>query len=725
MPEKVVWQDAGVVPLTKGHNIVLPFDNERSHVLVQGLNEDLAAAGLPTLEETPDNTYGSVVATIDPSLTPSGAYTLSVKRGGILISAADEEGVGYAIQTLRQMILPEGIPTAEVKDRPRLAYRGLMLDESRHFFGVKEVKKLLDEMQRYKLNRFHWHLTDAGGWRLEIKSKPLLTAESAYRSESDWVKWWIRGDRRYRKAGSEGACGGYYTREEAREIVAYAAARGITVIPEIEMPGHSEEVLHAYPVLSCSGRALRGESDFCVGNPMTYSFLEEVLEEVYAIFPSAYVHLGGDEAGKSAWKSCPKCREVMRKNGLKTLDELQSYFIRRMGERIEKSGHRFIGWDEILAGGLAPGAIVMSWRGMEGGLKAVRSGHRVIMTPSPECYLDYYQEDPLTVDYESNEGFCDIARTYALDPVPEELTAEEASLVLGLQGNMWTEYVKTPSDLEYKIFPRLLALAEIGWTPRAKQSWEDFRLRVNRHIPLLHARGVGAYNLENGLKPHTETDRAKGAIRVTWSTELAPCDLRYTLDGTLPDAQSPLLRETEAIEVRDSAEMVVQQFRRDEAVGRPATFRADYHRAIGRPVRWLTPVEGKYDGGGFDTVLTDGLLGSVSFGDGRWLGNIADKSTIGVIDMGEETPIRRVTTRCMHNTIPGIYAPAWVELSLSRDGEEWTVVDRIASALDPEDRKLHFETFTFRPEETARYLRIRYEEAEPGRFLFTDEVIVW
>lgn len=725
MPGEVTWQDAGLVPLTKGHNIVLPTNDERSRVLVEGLNTDLQAAGLPTVELTPTNTYGSIVATIESSMTDPGSYTLSVKRGGIRIMAADEDGIGYAIQTLRQLIMPDGIPTVEIKDSPRLAYRGLMLDESRHFFGMEEVKKLIDEMQRYKLNRLHWHLTDAGGWRLEIKSKPRLTERTAYRTESDWVKWWIDGDRRYATEETPGAYGGYYTQEEAREIVAYAAARGITVIPEIEMPGHSEEVLHAYPVLSCSGRARRGESDFCIGNPMTYRFLEEVLEEVYEIFPTAYIHLGGDEAGKSAWRTCPKCREVMRRNGLKDVDELQSFFIHRMGERIEQSGHHFIGWDEILEGGLAPGAIVMSWRGMEGGLKAIKSGHRVIMTPSPQCYLDYYQEDPLTVDYESNEGYCDIAQTYALNPVPEDLTPEESDLVLGVQGNMWTEYVKTPEALEYKLFPRLLAIAEIGWTPQEKRSWEDFRLRVNRHIPLLHERGIEAYNLENGLKSTTEVDQEAGVIRVKWSTELAPCELRYTLDGTTTSAKSPLLKESDAIEVRDSADIVVGQFRDGKAVGNPATLRVDNHRAIGKPIEWLTPVEGKYDGGGFDTVLTDGYLGSISFGDGRWLGNIVSPSNIGVLDLGEKTAVHRVSTRCMHNTIPGIYAPQWVELSTSLDGEEWTTVDRIESKLDPKERKLKFETFTFHPQDSCRYLRIHFEQPQRGTFLFADELIVW
>lgn len=725
LPQEVIWQDAGIVAPAKPYTIVLPSLDSRTRLLADQLSSDMKSAGLPALEPVTEGDKGSVICTIDPTLSTSGAYHLSVGRKGVRITAADSDGLGYAIQTLRQLILPEGLPAVEISDAPRLPYRGLMLDESRHFFGIKEVKKVIDELQRYKLNRFHWHLTDAGGWRLEIKGKPRLTGEVAYRTESDWVKWWIDNDRRYCPEGTPDAYGGYYTQEEAREIVAYAAERGIEVIPEIEMPGHSEEVLHAYPELSCSGEALPGESDFCVGNPETYTFLHEVLQEVYDIFPSAYIHIGGDEAGKVAWRTCPKCQALMRREGLKDVDELQSYFIHRMGEMIEGDGRHFIGFDEILEGGLAPGAIVMSWRGMAGGLEAVRSGHQVIMTPSPQCYLDYYQEDPLTVDYESNEGYCDIAQTYALDPTPQDLSPEESALVIGVQGNMWTEYVKTPEALEYKIFPRLLAIAEIGWTPQEKRSWEDFRLRVNRHIPLLHDRGIGAYDLTNGLKSSTEVDETADLIRVCWTTELAPVDLHYRTDATVPTTDDPILSEEKSIEVRDSADIVVQQYRDGVPVGNPVALRVDNHRAIGKPIHWTTPVEGKYDGGGFDTVLTDGYLGSVSFGDGRWYGNIVTPDNVGILDLGEVTHVSRVSTRCMHNTIPGIYAPEWVELSVSDDGEAWTVVDRIMSGLDPEERKLQFETFTFVPDTDCRYLRIHYHEAAQGQFLFADELIVW
>lgn len=726
LPAEVVWGDDAVVPLLPSHTILLPEKSEGMLLLARQLSDDLEAAGLPALQPVTEGEGAAVVCRIDSAGLPTpGSYRLRTAKEGTAITAADAEGVGYAIQTLRQLILPGGVAATEIADAPRFAYRGLMLDESRHFFGMEEVKRLLDEMQRYKLNRLHWHLTDAGGWRLQLECRPRLTAETAYRTESEWVKWWIDGDRRYLPAGTEDAYGGFYTREEVQELVAYAAVRGIEVIPEIEMPGHSEEVLHAYPELRCTGPGAERSGDFCVGNPETYAFVGEVLREVTDLFPSAYIHIGGDEAGKSAWRECPRCRELMRREGLKDVDELQGYFIRRVGEMVEAEGRHFIGWDEILDGGLAPGAVVMSWRGMEGGLEALRTGHPVVMTPSPFCYLDYYQEDPLTVDYESNEGYCDLGMTYGLDPAPDSLSAEEQALVLGVQGNMWTEYVRSDEALEYKLFPRLLAIAEIGWTPQAQRSWEGFRLRVNRQIPAIRERGIHAYDLTNGLRYSTEVDQEAELIRVGWTTELAPCELHYRTDGAMPTADDPVLSETDRIEVRDSAEIVVRQFREEVPIGEPVRMRADYHRAIGKPIRWLTPVEGKYDGGGFDTVMTDGYLGSVSFGDGRWLGNIVTPSNVGILDMGEVTHVSSVTTRVMHNTIPGIYAPEWVELSVSSDGETWKPVERIPSEMDPEERKLRFETFAFHPDADCRYLRIEYRESEPGRFLFTDELIVW
>lgn len=322
---------------------------------------------------------GSIRHIIDGEGHPEG-YSLEVKKDGIVVKAATEAGIFYGQQTLKQLYTSEGFPCVSITDVPRFSYRGLHLDVSRHFFPKEEIMKLLDVMAYYKLNKLHFHLTDAGGWRLQIDKYPKLTAETAYRTETDWLKWWDGKDRKYLPKGTEGAYGGYYTKADIREIVAFAAERHIDVVPEIEFPGHSEEVFAAYPELCCTGKPYTS-GDFCIGNPQSFTFMEDVLTEVIDLFPYEYVHVGGDEAGKQAWKSCPKCQALMRKMGMKSVDELQSYMIHQAEDFLKSKGRKLIGWDEILEGGLAPEATVMSWRGEDGGIKSARMGHDVIMTP--------------------------------------------------------------------------------------------------------------------------------------------------------------------------------------------------------------------------------------------------------------------------------------------------------------------------------------------------------
>ena len=328
---------------------------------------------------------------------PEG-YQLDVTPGGIDLRAGSPDGLFYGMQTLRQLYAGGEVPCVSIRDNPRFGYRGLHLDVSRHFFSKEEVMKLLDVMSFYKLNTLHMHLTDAGGWRIEIDKYPKLTSETAFRTESDWRKWWDGRDRKYLPEGTPGAYGGYYTKEDIREIVKHAASKHINIIPEIEFPGHSEEVLMAYPELSCSGKPYQN-GDFCIGNEKSFTFMEDVLAEVIDLFPSEYIHVGGDEAGKSAWKKCPKCQALMKEKGMKSVDELQSYMIHRAEEFLISKERKLIGWDEILEGGLTPEATVMSWRGEDGGIKSARMGHDVVMTPGNYMYLDFYQADPKTQPY--------------------------------------------------------------------------------------------------------------------------------------------------------------------------------------------------------------------------------------------------------------------------------------------------------------------------------------
>lgn len=442
-----------------------------------------------------------------PQLPSPESYTLSVTPQRIEIRATSGAGLFYGMQTLLQLMQPAGtgsysVASVEIEDTPRFAYRGLMLDVSRHFSTKEFIKKQIDALAYYKINRLHLHLTDAAGWRLEIKKYPLLTDFAAWRTDPTWKKWW-NGGRKYLRYDEPGASGGYYTQDDIREILAYARQHYITVIPEIEMPSHSEEVLAAYPQLSCSGEPYKN-SDFCVGNEETFTFLENVLTEVMELFPSEYIHVGGDEAGKSAWKTCPKCQKRMKDEHLANVDELQSYLIHRIEKFLNNHGRRLLGWDEILQGGIAPNATVMSWRGEEGGIAAVTSGHHAIMTPGAYCYLDSYQDAPYSQP-EAIGGYLSLKKVYAYDPVPASLTAEQAKLVYGVQGNLWVEYIPTPEHVEYMIYPRILALAEVAWSAPERKSWSDFHTRALSAVADLQKKGYHPFDLskEIGSRPES------------------------------------------------------------------------------------------------------------------------------------------------------------------------------------------------------------------------------
>ena len=433
------------------------------------------------------------------------SYQLSITGKGISVVAPSAAGLFYGFQSLLQLAEQEAdgtfsFPLIEIKDSPRFSYRGLHLDVSRHFRTKEFLKKQLDAMARYKLNRFHWHLTDGAGWRLEIKRYPELTEQAAYRPYPNWKAWW-KGGRKYCTKDAPGADGGYYTQEDAREIVEYARQRHITVIPEIEMPGHSEEVLAVFPHLSCSGKPYVN-SEVCIGNEDTFTFLQNVLLEVMEIFPSEYIHIGGDEANMDSWRKCPLCQKRMKQEGLADVKELQSYLIHRMEKFLNEHGRQLLGWDEILEGGLAPRATVMSWRGEEGGIKAAKAGHDVIMTPGGFCYLDSYQDAP-TTQPEAIGGYLTLEKVYFYDPIPEVLTKEGADYIQGVQANVWAEYITTAEHMEYMVYPRLLALAEVAWTQPDKKNWEHFHRCALKEVKWLQDNGYHHFDLskEVGERP--------------------------------------------------------------------------------------------------------------------------------------------------------------------------------------------------------------------------------
>ena len=532
--------------------------------------------------EVPVEKHGKITfcLTDDEELGDEG-YQLSVKKGDIRVTAHKPAGVFYGVQTILQLLPAEiksqspqedkkwTIPCVEIKDRPKFVWRGMMLDVSRHFFTKEEVMKYIDEIAEYKLNVFHWHLTDDQGWRIQIESLPKLTEVGAWRAKRVG-QWWHR-DRL--QPGEKPTYGGFYTHDDVKEVVAYAASRFVRVIPEIDVPGHSVAALVSYPELACTkapesvnvGNTFFGvdENTLCVGKDFTFEFMDKVLTEVAEIFPDEYVHIGGDECFKGFWHKCPRCQARMKAENLKNEEELQSYFIHRMGDILKSKGKKLVGWDEILEGGLAPDANVMSWRGMAGGIKAAKAGHHVIMTPTNHCYLDLFQGEP-SVEPDTY-SMCRLSDTYSFNPLPEGVPRE---MVLGGQGNLWAESVPTFRQAEYMAWPRGWALAEVLWSGPAKADWEKFWPRVEQHFvradqaDINHARSM--YNAI--IKPYM----MDGVLQVELGCEIAGTDIYYTFDNTDPDSHTPKYSEPLSIP-KDATWLRVVTYRNGKQVGKVIT----------------------------------------------------------------------------------------------------------------------------------------------------------
>ena len=588
-------------------------------------------------------------------------YELEVTPKGITIQALTPTGLFYGLQTVRQLEKDGQIACVKVKDAPRFAYRGLMIDCSRHFWSKDEIKKQLDAMAYFKLDRFHWHLTDGGGWRMEVKQYPRLTEETAYRTESDWTKWWNGKNRQYSPNPRRLVCwkgmnihGGYYTQDDIKEIVDYAAARHITIIPEIEMPGHSDEVVYAYPELSCTGKPYT-QSDLCVGKEQTYTFMENVLKEVMQLFPSKYIHIGGDEAERRTWKTCPDCQRVMKDYHLKDVAELQSHFTHRIERFLNDNGRKLLGWDEIMEGTLAPNAAVMSWRGTEAGLTAAKSGHHVVMAPQEFCYLNMYQDDPMT-EPKAQGGYTRLEKTYNYDPIPAAYKGTSLEKYIdGVQGCVWTEFIEKPDHLEYMIYPRLLALAETGWT-KQRTGYADFRQRVITATDALKRAGYNAFDIR----------KEKGA--------------------------------------RPESRSIVQ------------------HEALGKPVTYLGRYAEKYRAEG-DSTLTNGLRGDWGYLEGRWQGFIDSTGVDVVVDMGKVTDIRDVRVDFMHLYESVIYTPETIELMVSDDGKNFKTIDTVRPGIKASEDYLVY-PYKWKGDVKGRYVRVKALSREKDAWIFTDEIIV-
>lgn len=440
------------------------------------------------------------------------SYEMKVNERGVTIKASDDAGEFYAFQTLKQMTddgRVKSIRCCEITDSPRFPYRGLHFDVSRHFRSIDFLKKQMDAMAMFKMNRMHIHLTDAAGWRIQIEAYPRLTQFAAWRPQHTWKEWW-EGDRHYAEEGTPGSYGGYYTKDELHNLVSYARARHIEIIPEIEMPSHSEEVLAAYPELGCSGEPYK-DSDFCVGNEEVFAFLETVLDEVMEVFPYEYIHIGGDEAGKQHWKTCPKCQKRMQEEDLKDVDELQSYMIKRIARYVESKGRKVIGWDEILDGGLAEGAAVMSWRGTEGGIAAMNMGHDVVMSPGRYCYLDHAQDAPFK-EPESIGGYLPLDSVYTYEPLEPSMPSDRIHHLKGVQANLWTEYIVTDEQAEYMYWPRAIAIAETGWSLPENKDLKGFRQRVLHMLEIMRGKDYETFDLENEYGERKEAVTGAGHL---------------------------------------------------------------------------------------------------------------------------------------------------------------------------------------------------------------------
>lgn len=527
---KSIQPGNGFFTVTKGTGLCIsaPKNDRNAVTRLLGAWEDMLSVTEKPADA--DCIAMEICEKVDGISSPEG-YAIEITEDGIKAKATSGAGLFYAAQTLLQ--LADGgnrIPVCSITDEPEFEYRGMMLDVSRHFFGKEFIKKQIDAIAHFKMNRLHLHLTDAAGWRIEIKKYPRLTDFAAWRKPAIWKDWWF-GSREYVEKGTEGAYGGYYTQDDIREIVAYAAERYITIIPEIEMPAHSEEVLTAYPELSCTHEPYK-QADFCIGNEKTYEFLENVLTEVMELFPSEYIHIGGDEAGKASWPHCPLCQKRMKEENLSDVNELQSYLIHRIEKFVNSKGRQIIGWDEILDGGLAPNATVMSWRGTEGGIAATESGHKAIMTPGGYCYLDSYQDAPHTQPMAFGP-YMPLEKVYSYNPT-DGLKEEQAKLIYGVQGNLWVEYIPTEELVEYMIYPRILAIAEIGWSNPAARDYSEFRQRAVKSVEWLKANGYNAFDLakEFGQRKEALTPSehlAKGKS-VAYSAN-APFNDRYNAGG--------------------------------------------------------------------------------------------------------------------------------------------------------------------------------------------------
>ena len=665
------------------------------------------------------------------------AYQVTITANNITINGASKAGTFYGVQFLRKSIPVQKVskvtfPAKIITDKPYFAYRGAHLDSARHFFSADSVRIYIDMLALHNINKFHWHLTDDQGWRFESKKYPELTVVGSTRSQTMLGKEWDKFDGKPHS--------GFYTQQEMKELVKYAAERNITIIPEIDLPGHMVAVLATYPKLGCTGGPYKvretwgvAEDVLCAGNDETYDFIKNILEEVTEIFPSEYIHIGGDECPKNSWKKCPKCQAKIKALGIKgdakhTAEEyLQSHIITFAEEVLAKKGRKMIGWDEILEGGLAPNATVMSWRGISGAIEAAKSNHDAIMTPMSFCYFDFYQTDKTDKEPLAIGNYLPVERVYSFNPYPEALNKEQQKHILGVQANIWTEYIQTFKHVEYMALPRMAALAEVQWvTPTKPKNYQEFLQRLMRLLPIYEVEGYTyakhIFDLRAEVKPGVDE------INVTFSC-LQDSPIYYTTDGSEPTKNSNVYKEP--LKLTQNTNLKAKVFGKEgESEFNQEFF---FNKATVRPIEFLSKPTQNYAYNGAIT-LVNGRKGGTNSRSSEWLG-FSEAPCEALITLKDNTLVKEVSFNAFIETGDWIYPPTNFEVWGSKDGKNYELLGKESYAL-PKEHFKEIKTYTLSfPAKEVTYLKVKINEVnkipafhegaagKPG-FLFIDEIQV-
>lgn len=740
MPLEINTTQQASFLLKSGVTVYYPAGNEKMQRNAEFLASYVKAqTGIELQVQAGEGGKGGIVLQLGLANDNPEAYQLKVDASQVVISSPSEAGVFYGIQTLRKAVdVAEGsnveLPAVEIKDQPRFGYRGMMLDVGRHFFSMDEIKTYIDMMALHNINRFHWHLSEDQGWRIEIKKYPKLTEIGSMRKET------VIGHNSGKYDGKP--YGGFYTQEQAKEIVAYAAERYITVIPEIDLPGHMQAALAAYPELGCTGGPYEvwtqwGVSDnvLCAGNDQTIQFIKDVLAEIVEIFPSEYIHVGGDECPKVKWSTCPKCQARIKALGLKndnkhTKEErLQSYVIHEAEEFLNSKGRKMIGWDETLEGGLAPNATVMSWRGEAGGIEAAKQHHDVVMTPNTYLYFDYYQSKDTETEPMAIGGYLPIERVYSYEPMPKSLSPEEQKYIVGVQANLWTEYIPDFKQVQYMVLPRMAALSESQWCAPEKKNYEAFLQRVSRLVNIYAKNGwnyaTHIFDVMLDLKPNTETGTLDAVAR---TIDNAP--IYYTLDGSEPTTASE--KYTDVIKIDKPCTLRTVAIR-PSGSSKITKDEISFSKSSMKPITMLQPINKQYEFSGA-TVLVDGMTGNMNYKTGRWIAFYTNDLE-AVIDLKEATEISSMTLHTCVEKGDWIFDTRGITVSVSDDNQTFKEVasEAYPAMKESDPNQIYTHELKFDPVKT-RYIKVKAlseqkipswhgGKGNPG-FLFVDEIIL-